>query len=288
MAPAPPHTWAGVVGEWAAALRRAPQLLATVALRRRSLEDELVAASLRGHLRRALAWWDLLALGVGQAVASGIFTQSGVAANTAGPAVVLSFAFSGAAAAAAAACYAEFAADFPVAGAGLTYTIITLGEAPGEAIEVVPGLRRAPPQPSHQLLRPPPPSPPTHTAWVTLANLLCYYELGAAAVARGFSHFLATLCDQPPDLFSVGQCDLMAAGAALTVTLLLSAGVREAAYTTTGACVRAHPAAAGWVPGDARSHLQTHTHTRQPWWCCTWCCWRCWRSPRSPQRTPPT
>ena len=143
MAPAPPHTWAGVVGEWAAALRRAPQLLATVALRRRSLEDELVAASLRGHLRRALAWWDLLALGVGQAVASGIFTQSGVAANTAGPAVVLSFAFSGAAAAAAAACYAEFAADFPVAGAGLTYTIITLGEAPGEAIEVVPGLRRA-------------------------------------------------------------------------------------------------------------------------------------------------
>ena len=163
MAPAPPHTWAGVVGEWAAALRRAPQLLATVALRRRSLEDELVAASLRGHLRRALAWWDLLALGVGQAVASGIFTQSGVAANTAGPAVVLSFAFSGAAAAAAAACYAEFAADFPVAGAGLTYTIITLGEAPGEAIEVVPGLRRAPPQPSHQLLRPPPPPPPPHT-----------------------------------------------------------------------------------------------------------------------------
>ena len=48
--------------EWAGALARLPQLLATMAFRRRSLQDELEEAALGGTLRRSLSALDLWCL----------------------------------------------------------------------------------------------------------------------------------------------------------------------------------------------------------------------------------
>ena len=48
--------------EWAGALARLPELLATMAFRRRSLQDELEEAALGGTLRRSLSALDLWCL----------------------------------------------------------------------------------------------------------------------------------------------------------------------------------------------------------------------------------
>lgn len=48
--------------EWVGALARLPQLLATMAFRRRSLQDELEEAALGGTLRRSLSALDLWCL----------------------------------------------------------------------------------------------------------------------------------------------------------------------------------------------------------------------------------
>lgn len=79
-----PRVWAEGLREWATALWRAPQLLHRMAFARRSLADELVLATQKGSLRRALGRYDLLCLGLGQVIASGLFTQTGVAVQEAG------------------------------------------------------------------------------------------------------------------------------------------------------------------------------------------------------------
>ena len=48
------------------------------------------------RLKPSLDWWQLLALGVGGIVGTGIYTLVGVGANLAGPAVTLSFLVAGA------------------------------------------------------------------------------------------------------------------------------------------------------------------------------------------------
>ncbi len=71
----------------------------------------------------------LTALGVGAIIGAGIFAITGrVAAEDAGPGIMISFVIAGFACAFAALCYAEFAAMAPVAGSAYTYTYATLGE----------------------------------------------------------------------------------------------------------------------------------------------------------------
>ena len=60
-------------------------------------------------------------------MASGIFTLTGAAALRSGPAMPLAYLLSGAGALCAASVMAEFARELPVAGAGFTYTMLTLG-----------------------------------------------------------------------------------------------------------------------------------------------------------------
>ena len=48
------------------------------------------------RLKPTLSWWHLIALGVGAIVGTGIYTLTGVGANLAGPAVILSFLIAGA------------------------------------------------------------------------------------------------------------------------------------------------------------------------------------------------
>ena len=70
-----------------------------------------------GHqMARTLSWPHLLALGVGAIVGTGILTLIGVGADRAGPAVLLSFAISGAICACAALAYAELSTMLPAAG----------------------------------------------------------------------------------------------------------------------------------------------------------------------------
>src|SRR5262245_5169752 len=92
---------------------------------------ETLHAEMEGdnRLRRVLGPIGLTSLGVGAIIGSGIFVMTGeVAANAAGPGILLSFVVAGFACALAALCYAEFASMAPVAGSAYTYAYATLGE----------------------------------------------------------------------------------------------------------------------------------------------------------------
>src|ERR1700720_1783285 len=92
---------------------------------------EMLDAEAKGdnRLRRVLGPIGLTSLGVGAIIGAGIFVITGrVAADNAGPGVLLSYAVAGLACALAAFCYAEFASMAPVAGSAYTYAYATLGE----------------------------------------------------------------------------------------------------------------------------------------------------------------
>jgi APA family basic amino acid/polyamine antiporter len=91
-------------------------------LRRKSVTD-LQAEALTDHsLKRALGALNLTMLGIGAIIGTGIFVLTGtVAAQNAGPAVVLSFVLAGVASIFAALCYSEFASLVPMAGSAYTY-----------------------------------------------------------------------------------------------------------------------------------------------------------------------
>ncbi len=81
------------------------------------------------RLRRVLGPVALTSLGVGAIIGAGIFVITGrVAAQDAGPAVMVSYLVAGLGCALAALCYAEFASAVPVAGSAYTYAYATLGE----------------------------------------------------------------------------------------------------------------------------------------------------------------
>jgi len=106
-------------------------------------------------LKRALGATNLVALGIGAIIGTGIFVLTGsVAAQNSGPAVVLSFVFAGIACAFAGLCYAEFASLIPIAGSAYTYGYATLGEI---------------------------------FAWIIGWDLILEYAFGAATVASGWS-----------------------------------------------------------------------------------------------------
>ncbi|MDA0659206.1 MAG: amino acid permease [Planctomycetota bacterium] len=95
----------------------------------KSIEFLLQEADGDAILHRVLGPLSLTALGVGCIIGAGIFVMTGrAAAETAGPAVMVSYAVAALGCALAAFCYAEFAAMAPVAGSAYTYAYATLGE----------------------------------------------------------------------------------------------------------------------------------------------------------------
>mmetsp|Transcript_37679 Transcript_37679/g.82712 ORF Transcript_37679/g.82712 Transcript_37679/m.82712 type:complete len:621 (-) Transcript_37679:36-1898(-) len=79
--------------------------------------------------QRHLTLLDLLSIGIGGTVGSGIFVLCGlIATNFAGPATSLSFVISGLAAALSGCCYAELASKIPVPGSTYTYAYVAIGE----------------------------------------------------------------------------------------------------------------------------------------------------------------
>ncbi|MGH7332312.1 MAG: amino acid permease [Candidatus Rokuibacteriota bacterium] len=106
--------------------------------RRKSL-DSLQDEALHTGLKRVLTATDLVFLGIGAIIGAGIFATVGTAAAgewvggrwvrmPAGPAIIVSFMFTGLACALAALCYAEMASMVPVSGSAYTYAYATLGE----------------------------------------------------------------------------------------------------------------------------------------------------------------
>ncbi|MEC0697432.1 amino acid permease [Bacillus atrophaeus] len=91
--------------------------------------DTLLTQSQTKSLSRSLSAFDLVLLGIGCVIGTGIFVITGtVAATGAGPALILSFILAGLACALAAFCYAEFSSSIPVSGSVYTYSYATLGE----------------------------------------------------------------------------------------------------------------------------------------------------------------
>ena len=112
-------------------------------------------------LRRALGPTNLISLGIGAIIGTGIFVLTGTAsANHAGPAILLSFILAALACVFAGLCYAEFASMIPVAGSAYTYGYATLGE---------------------------------FIAWIIGWDLILEYALGAATVASGWSGYVLSL-----------------------------------------------------------------------------------------------
>ncbi|HLI30380.1 MAG TPA: amino acid permease, partial [Terriglobia bacterium] len=111
-------------------------------------------------LKRTLGPLNLITLGIGAIIGTGIFVLTGpVAATAAGPAIVLSFIVAGSACAFAGLCYSEFAALLPIAGSSYSYAYTTLGEL---------------------------------VAWVIGWALVLEYAFGAATVAVGWSGYVGS------------------------------------------------------------------------------------------------
>lgn len=97
---------------------------------RKSIEALVERTSAASKLPQTLSMFSLTCFGVGSTIGAGIFVLTGtVAAEHAGPAVVISFVLASIACALAGLCYAEFASMVPVAGSAYTYAYATLGEA---------------------------------------------------------------------------------------------------------------------------------------------------------------
>lgn len=83
----------------------------------------------RHRLRRVYRSRDLIVLGLGVMIGSGIFKIAGVqAATMAGPAVILSFVIAGVACLLSALSYAELSSTMPVAGSAYSFTYVIFGE----------------------------------------------------------------------------------------------------------------------------------------------------------------
>ena len=101
--------------------------------KRRSMDD-LIATTKRSELKKTLNVFDLIVIGIGAVVGTGIFTiigtaiQGSIESPGAGPAIVISMVLAAVACVFSALCYSEIAAMIPVAGSAYTYAYATLGE----------------------------------------------------------------------------------------------------------------------------------------------------------------
>lgn len=130
-------------------------------MRTKSVEQSIRDTEEPGfQLNRALGGLDLIGIGLGAIVGTGIFVLTGVAAATsAGPSIAISFIVAGIACAFAALCYAEFASTVPVAGSAYTFSYASMGE---------------------------------FLAWLIGWDLILEFIIGATAVSIGWSQYFRT------------------------------------------------------------------------------------------------
>ena len=96
--------------------------------------DELISTSKKSELKKTLNVFDLIVIGIGAVVGTGIFTIVGSAIKGgpegvgAGSAIVVSMVLAAVACIFSALCYSEIASMIPAAGSAYTYTYATMGE----------------------------------------------------------------------------------------------------------------------------------------------------------------
>ena len=96
-----------------------------------NLADEGSITSSIRSIQRHLSLFDLVSIGVGGTIGSGIFVLCGSIANKyAGPAVSICWIISGFAACLSGVCYAELACRLPAAGSSYVYVYASMGELP--------------------------------------------------------------------------------------------------------------------------------------------------------------
>ncbi|OON63139.1 amino acid permease [Massilia sp. KIM] len=177
--------------------------------RTKNLDTMVAAANKPSGLKKVLGPFDLVLMGIGAIVGTGIFVLTGTGAVTAGPGLTLSFVVAALACAFAALCYAEFASTVPVAGSIYTYSYATLGEL---------------------------------VAWMIGWDLLLEYGLATSTVAVGWSGYFQSLLKgigivlpealraAPGAIPGVNTVfNLPAFLIMMVLTFLLSLGVRESA-----------------------------------------------------------
>ncbi|XP_042518835.1 cationic amino acid transporter 1-like [Macadamia integrifolia] len=140
----------------------------------RSLDEielnEMEAQS-QHQMKKSLTWWDLIWLGIGAVIGTGIFVLTGQEAKIdAGPAVILSYAVSGVSAMLSVFCYTEFAVEIPAAGGSFAYLRVEMGD---------------------------------FVAFIAAGNIIFEYVISCAAVARSWSSYLATLLNHNANYFRI-------------------------------------------------------------------------------------
>jgi APA family basic amino acid/polyamine antiporter len=174
--------------------------------------EHLIENSQGEHgLRRVLRPYELVLLGIGAVVGTGIFVITGVAAaEYSGPSIILSFVIAGLICILAALCYAEFSAMVPVAGSAYTYCYASLGEI---------------------------------WAWIIGWDLILEYAVSISAVAVGWSAYVVNLLADvgiilPPALINPpgvagGLVNIPAILIILAITAVLIIGMKESARLNT-------------------------------------------------------
>ena len=182
---------------------------------RKSVE-QMHSEHAQGELKRSLNAFNLISLGIGCIIGTGIFVLTGrAAAMFAGPGIMISFIITGLLCAFVALCYAELASVLPVSGSAYSYSYASMGE---------------------------------FAAWVMGLLLVLEYGLAAATVAVGWSGYVVSLLKDlgihlPAVLTAAPGIEIQEAGAVVghgvanlpamlaivAVTALLVVGISESA-----------------------------------------------------------
>lgn len=126
-------------------------------LRKKNIND-LLEDSKKNGLKKTLGALDLVLLGIGGTIGTGIFVVTGIAAaKYAGPAIAISYLIAAFACVFAALAYAELASMVPIAGSAYAYSYVAMGE---------------------------------FAAWLVGWILILEYEAAASTVAAGWSGYV--------------------------------------------------------------------------------------------------
>lgn len=183
----------------------------TRAFKRESVNTYIQADS---HMTRVLTTRDLIGLGVGTVIGTGIFILPGhEAAQHAGPAVSIAFLIAAIFSGLSGMSFAEFSSAMPVAGSAYSYGTVIYGEIIG---------------------------------WLLGWSLILEYFLAVSAIATGFSAYLGNLLTifnihMPKALMSGpmegGIINIFAVLIILLVTVILSRGLNASKKIENGAVI---------------------------------------------------
>jgi len=167
--------------------------------------DDILASAKKNSLKKTLGAFDLILIGIGCTVGTGIFVLTGIAAaKYAGPAISISFVLAGLACMFAALAYTELASMVPASGSAYTYSYAVMGEI---------------------------------VAWIVAWGLILEYSVAAATVSAGWSGYFVGIINSAgfnfPEALAKspfedgGVVNLPAIVIACFVGLLLVRGTKE-------------------------------------------------------------